>query len=99
MSGIIKGTPKANTVTSEQTQNNSEKFSRLILSSINASDPDLAVMGKRIHKFNVFENQHFVYILERLNYPVIAAISFIIPGISKIRSALTKAIHHSWYIL
>jgi basic amino acid/polyamine antiporter, APA family len=80
---------------SEKTQNNSEKFSQLILSSINASQPDLVVIGKRIGKFSVFDNQHFVSMLDRVNCPVIVARSFVIPGISKIRSALTKAIHHS----
>ncbi|MDQ3971200.1 MAG: amino acid permease, partial [Thermoproteota archaeon] len=45
---------------SEKTQNNSEKFAKLILSSVNASQPDLVIMGKRVGKFNVFDNQHFV---------------------------------------
>jgi amino acid transporter len=78
---------------SEKTQNNSEKFAKLILSSINASQPDLVIMGKRVGKFNVFDNQDFVSMLDGLNCPVIVARSFIIPGVSRIKSALLRAIH------
>jgi basic amino acid/polyamine antiporter, APA family len=76
-------------------RNNSQEFCQLILSSINASQPDLLVIGKRIGKFSVFDNEHFVSLLERLNCPVIVARSFVIPGLSKMRSSLMKAIHHS----
>jgi APA family basic amino acid/polyamine antiporter len=78
---------------SDKTQNTSEKFAQLILSSIIASQPDLVVMGKRIGKFSVFDNQEFISMLERLNCPVIVARSFVIPGISRIRMTLVKAIH------
>ncbi|HEX7209015.1 MAG TPA: amino acid permease, partial [Nitrososphaeraceae archaeon] len=76
-------------------RNNSQELCQLILSSINASQPDLLVTGKRIGKFSVFDNEHFVSLLERLNCPVIVARSFVIPGLSRIRSSLMKAIHHS----
>ena len=76
-------------------RNNSQEFCQLILSSIIASQPDLLVTGKRIGKFSVFDNEHFVSLLERLNCPVIVARSFVIPGLSKMRSSLMKAIHHS----
>ena len=79
---------------SEITQKNSQKFCQLILSSLNVSQPDLVVTGKRIGKFNVFDNENFVTLLERLNCPVIVARSFVIPGLSKIRLVLTKAIRH-----
>lgn len=75
-------------------RNNSQEFCQLILSSINASQPDLLVTGKRIGKFSVFDNEHFVSLLERLNCPVIVARSFVIPGLSRIRSSLVKAIRH-----
>ena len=78
---------------SEKTQNNSEKFAKLILSSVNASQPDLVIMGKRVGKFNVFDNQDFVSMLDGLNCPVVIARSFIIPGVSRIKSALLRAIH------
>ena len=78
---------------SEKTQNNSEKFAKLILSSVNASQPDLVIMGKRVGKFNVFDNQHFVSMLDGLNCPSIVARSFVIPGVSRIKSALLRAIH------
>jgi APA family basic amino acid/polyamine antiporter len=80
---------------SDSTQNNSQKFCQLILSSINASRPDLVITGKRIGKFSVFDNEHFISLLERLNCPVIVARSFVIPGLSKIRLALMKVIRHS----
>jgi APA family basic amino acid/polyamine antiporter len=76
-------------------RNNSQEFCQLILSSINASQPDMLVAGKRIGKFSVFDNEHFVLLLERLNCPVIVARSFVIPGLSRIRSSLKKAIHHN----
>ena len=76
-------------------RNNSQEFCKLILSSINASQPDLLITGKRIGKFSVFDSEHFVSLLERLNCPVIVARSFVIPGLSKMRSSLMKAIHHS----
>ena len=82
---------------SDITQNNSQEFCHLILSSVNDSQPDLVVTGKRIGKFSVFDNEHFVSLLEGLNCPVIIARSFIIPGLSKLRSALTKAIRHSYH--
>jgi basic amino acid/polyamine antiporter, APA family len=78
---------------SEKTQNNSENFAKLILSSVNASQPDLVIMGKRVGKFNVFDNQNFVSMLDGLNCPAIVARSFIIPGVSRIKSALLRAIH------
>ena len=79
---------------SEITQKNSQKFCQLILSSLNVSQPDLVITGKRIGKFSVFDNENFVSLLERLNCPVIVARSFVIPGLSKIRLVLTKAIRH-----
>src|SRR4029453_278941 len=79
---------------SESTQNNSQKFCQLILSSVNASQPDLVVTGKRIGKFSVFDNAHFVSMLEILECIFIVARSFVIPGLSRIRSALAKAIRH-----
>jgi APA family basic amino acid/polyamine antiporter len=79
---------------SESIRNNSQKFCQLILSSINASQPDLVVTGKRIGKFSVFDNAHFVSMLEIVECPVIVARSFVIPGLSRIRSALAKAIRH-----
>ena len=75
-------------------RNNSQEFCRFIQSSVNAFQPDLLVTGKRIGKFSVFDNEHFVSLLERLNCPVIVARSFVIPGLSKVRSSLMKAIHH-----
>src|SRR5919106_1298454 len=77
------------------TQNDSQEFCQLILSSINDSQPDLLVAGKRIGKFSVFDDEHFVSLLEGLNCPVIIARSFVIPGLSKMRSLLMKAMHHS----
>ena len=76
-------------------RNNSQEFCQLILSSITTSQPDLLITGKRIGKFSAYDNEHFVSLLERLNCPVIVARSFVIPGFSRIRSSLLKAIRHS----
>ncbi len=78
---------------SDITQHNSQEFCRLIASSVDDSQPDLVVTGKRIGKFSVFDNEYFVSLLEGLNCPVIVASSFVIPGLSKMRSLLTKAMH------
>jgi hypothetical protein len=48
-------------------RNNSQEFCKLILSSISTFQPDLLITGKRIGKFSVFDNEHFVSLLERLN--------------------------------
>jgi APA family basic amino acid/polyamine antiporter len=77
------------------TQNDSQEFCQLILSSINDSQPDLLVAGKRIGKFSVFDDEDFVSLLEGLNCPVIIARSFVIPGLSKMRSLLMKAMRYS----
>ena len=45
---------------SEQTEDSSKKSANLILSAINASQPDLLVTGASIGKFNFFTNPQFI---------------------------------------
>ena len=78
---------------SEQTENSSEKSADLILSAINASQPDLLVTGASIGKFNFFTNPQFIALLDQLNCPVIIAKDFTIPGINLAKSWLMRVIH------
>src|SRR5438093_10463 len=75
---------------SEATENNPEKYARLISSSINASEPDLVVTGLTIGKFSVLDNQCFATMLDRLNCPAIVARAFVIAGVSKVRAIMVS---------
>jgi amino acid transporter len=75
---------------SKTTETNSQQFTKLLLSAINASQPDLLVTGANIGKYDVFSNQHFISMFDKINCPTIIAKSFSIPGVSRIRSLLAK---------
>ena len=75
---------------SEATENNPEKYARLISSSINANEPDLVVTGLTIGKYSVLDNQFFATMLDRLNCPAIVARAFVIPGVSKMRAIMVS---------
>jgi hypothetical protein len=60
------------------------------LAAINASQPDIVVMGASIGKFSIFDNPQYVQLIERLNCPVIIMRSFTIPGVSKVKTALMR---------
>ncbi|HEY7078089.1 MAG TPA: amino acid permease [Nitrososphaeraceae archaeon] len=75
---------------SKATETNSQQFARLLLSAINASQADLLITGANIGRYDVFNNQHFISMLDKLNCPTIIAKSFSIPGVSRIRSLLMK---------
>jgi hypothetical protein len=77
---------------SKKTENNSEKFSDLILSAVNASQPDLVITGATIGKFSFFNNSHFLSLLDQLNCPIIIARDFTIPGVNLAKSWLMKII-------
>jgi APA family basic amino acid/polyamine antiporter len=77
---------------SDSTERNERKSASLILSAINASQPDLVVTGASIGKFNFFSNTYFLHLLDQLNCPVIIAREFSIPGVSKVKSVFTKII-------
>ena len=58
---------------SKRTDSNSQQFARLLLSAINASQADLLVTGASIGKYDLFNNQHFISMLDKLNCPTIIA--------------------------
>ncbi len=78
---------------SEEIENNPEKYAELIVSSINASQPDLVITGLTIGKFSVLDNPYFASMLDRLNCPAIVARTFIIPGVSRIRAVMLSILH------
>jgi basic amino acid/polyamine antiporter, APA family len=78
---------------SEEIENNPEEYAELIVSSINASQPDLVITGLTIGKFSVLDNPYFAAMLDRLNCPAIVARTFIIPGVSRIRAVMLSVLH------
>ncbi|MGC2428254.1 MAG: amino acid permease [Nitrososphaeraceae archaeon] len=77
----------------EKTQDNSERFVNLIISAINSSQPDIIVTGATIGKYSLFSNQHFISMLDQINFPVIVARSFTIPGVHRLKAAIMQIIH------
>jgi basic amino acid/polyamine antiporter, APA family len=79
-------------ILTEESKRNAEESAHLILGTINASQPDIVVTGASIGKFNVFDSQQYVQLIERLNCPVIIMRNFTIPGVSKVRAAFMRLI-------
>jgi basic amino acid/polyamine antiporter, APA family len=79
-------------ILTDESEKGAEQSSRLILGAINALQPDIVVTGASIKKFNIFDNQQYVQLIERLNCPVIIMRDFTIPGINKIKSVLERFI-------
>jgi basic amino acid/polyamine antiporter, APA family len=79
-------------ILSEESKKNAEESARLILGTINASQPDIVVTGASIGKFSVFDSQQYIQLIERLNCPVIIMKNFTIPGVSKIRAAFMRLV-------
>ena len=79
-------------ILNEESEKDAQQSARLILSAINASQPDIVVTGASIGKFSVFDNQQYVQLIERLNCPVIIMRSFTIPGVNKVKTALMRLI-------
>ena len=77
---------------SEETGKNSEKFADLILSAVNASQPDLVVTGATIGKFSFFNNSHLLSLLDQLNCPVVIAREFTIPGVHRAKTWFLKVL-------
>jgi len=77
---------------SEATEKSSEKSADLILSAVDASQPDLVITSATIGKFSFFNNLHFLALLDQLNCPIIVARAFTIPGVHRAKSWLMKII-------
>jgi basic amino acid/polyamine antiporter, APA family len=78
---------------SEATEKSSEKAADLILSAVDASQPDLVITSATIGKSSFFNNLHFLALLDQLNCPIIVARAFTIPGVHRAKSWLMKIIH------
>jgi basic amino acid/polyamine antiporter, APA family len=79
-------------ILTDESEKDAEQSSRLILSAINALQPDIAVTGASIKKFSIFDNPQYVHLIERLNCPVIIMRNFTIPGINKVKTTLRRFI-------
>ena len=77
---------------SEETGKNSEKFADLILSAVNASQPDLVVTGATIGKFSFFNNSHLLSLLDQLNCPIVIAREVTFPGVHRAKAWFLKLI-------
>jgi len=75
---------------SEETGKNSEKFADLILSAVNASQPDLVVTSATIGKFSFFNNSHLLSLIDQLNSPIVIAREFTIPGVHRAKAWFLK---------
>ncbi len=71
---------------SEKSKNSSEKFANLLLSSINAYQPELVIAEATAGRFSFFSNPHFLRLLNQLGCPIIVAKHFTIPGIHQAKS-------------
>jgi hypothetical protein len=78
---------------SEETEKSSDKSADLILAAVNASQPDVVVTGATIGKFNLFNNLHFLGLVDQLNCPIVIARVFTLPGVHRVKSWLMKIIH------
>ncbi len=79
-------------ILTEESKRDAQESARLVLAAINASQPDIVVTGASIGKFNIFDSQQYVQLVERLNCPVIIMRNFTIPGVSKVRAALMRLV-------
>jgi len=71
---------------SEDTGESSEKSADLILSAINASQPDLVVTGATIRKFSFFNDSHFLSLLDQLSCPIVIARQFTFPAVHRVKA-------------
>jgi APA family basic amino acid/polyamine antiporter len=71
---------------SEETGKSSEKSADLILSAVNASQPDLIVTGASIGKYSFLNNSDFLALLDQLNCPIIIARQFTFPGVHRVKA-------------
>lgn len=77
---------------SEETERSSQKSANLVLSAINASQPDLVLTGANIRKFSFFNNSHFLSLLDQLSCPIVIARQFTFPGVHRVRAWFLKLI-------
>jgi basic amino acid/polyamine antiporter, APA family len=79
-------------ILTEESEKNANESARLIHAAVNASQPDMVITGASIGKFNVFDSEQYVSLIERFNCPVIIARDFTIPGVNKLISGFMRLI-------
>ncbi len=77
-------------IVNEEGEKHPEKFARLIQAAVDVARPHIVVIGASIGKFNVFDNPHFVDLIDRFNCPVIVARDFTIPGVNKLKNVMMR---------
>jgi basic amino acid/polyamine antiporter, APA family len=73
---------------SKETERSIEKLTMLIQSTINASQPDLLIVGASIGKYSFFSDLHLLHLIENLECPVIVAKSYSIPVLGRMKLLL-----------
>jgi basic amino acid/polyamine antiporter, APA family len=53
----------------------------------------VVITGATMGKFNLFNNLHFLALVDQLNCPIVIARAFTLPGIHRAKSWLMKIIH------
>ena len=79
-------------IMNEDSEKDAHQSANLVSAAINASQPDIVVTGANIGKFSIFDNPHYVQLVERLNCPVIIMRSFSIPGVNRVKSTLMRLV-------
>ena len=77
-------------IVNQDSEKNAEQSAHLIQTAVDVGQPSLVVTGASIGKFSVFDNPHFVAVIDRLNCPVIIARHFTIPGMNKLKTAIMR---------
>ena len=77
-------------ILNEDSEKDAEQSAHLIQAAVNAAQPDIVVTGASIRKFSLFDSPQFIALIDRLNCPVIIARDFTIPGVNKVKTALTR---------
>jgi APA family basic amino acid/polyamine antiporter len=75
---------------SKETESSIEKLTMLIQSTINASQPDLIIVGATIARYSFFSDPHLMHLIENLECPVIVVKDYSIPVIGRVKLLLNR---------
>lgn len=70
---------------SKETESSVESLTMLIQSTINATQPDLLIVGASIARYSIMNDPHLLHLLEYLECPIIVAKSYSIPVIGRVK--------------
>jgi basic amino acid/polyamine antiporter, APA family len=79
-------------ILTEDSEKNANESAHLIHVAVNAVQPDVVITGASIGKFNVFDSEQYVSLIEGFNCPVVIARDFTIPGVNKLISGFMRLI-------